>query len=172
MKKPSAPAAPAPRPSAPAPAMGAVPLGAEMSPYGGAVELSNGRVMPTCEVQTLRQLTRFLQGKELETQQIADGCKQAQAVSANRVNEIQQLIEDCRDPKVKGGTHLIASLQRLHEATTAQAKEAEKLAGTAARGVEALRTLNQNAEVRHGGVYRAVVDSDETSPAERAFYQR
>lgn len=143
-----------------------------MAPCGGAVELSNGRVMLTGEVRSLRKFTRFLAGKELETQQIADNCKLAQAVSANRAKEIQELVEACRNPKIKGGKNLIASLQRLHEATTAQAKEAEKLAGNAARGVEALRTLNHNAEVRHGGVYRAVVDSDETSPAERAFYQR
>ncbi|MFF8250045.1 hypothetical protein [Streptomyces griseus] len=159
-------------PQTPAPAMGPVPLGAAMTPYGNAVALSNGRVMPTGEVQSLRKFTRFLAGREQETQQIADGCKQAQAVSANRVNEIQHLIEACRDPKIKAGKNLIASLQKLHEATTAQAKEAEKLAGNAVRAIEALRTLNQNTEVRHGGVYRAVVDSDETTPAERAFYQR
>lgn len=172
--KPTAPTKPAkPSTQAPAPVMGAVPLGAEMSPVQpGVVALSNGRALPVGEVRTLRALTRFLQGKELETQQIADQCKQAEAVSARRVNEIQKLIEACRDPKIKAGNNLIASLHKLHEATTVQAKEAEELNRNADRGIEALRTLNQNAEIRHGGVYKAVVDSDENIPAERAFYQR
>ncbi|MDX5526060.1 hypothetical protein PV677_35930 [Streptomyces sp. DE06-01C] len=170
--KPAAPTQPS-KPPAPAPVMGAVPLGAEMSTVQpGVVVLSNGRALTGGEVRTLRALTRFLQGKELETQQIADQCKQAEAVSARRVNEIQTLIEACKDPKIKAGNNLIASLQKLHEATTVQAKEAENLNRNAARGIEALRTLNQNAEVRHGGVYKAVVDSDENVPAERAFYQR
>lgn len=91
---------------------------------------------------------------------------------ADRVKQIQELIEQCKDPKVKGGTHLVASLEKLHDATEAQAKEAEKLHGNAQRGIDALRTLNKNAETRHGGVYKAVADSPETSPAERAFYTR
>lgn len=171
--KPTTPAVkPAAIPQPPAPAMGAVPLGAAMCRFGGAVELSNGKVMPTGEVSTLRRFTRFLADKELETHQIADTCKQAEAVSARRVDEVQQLIEKCRNPKIKGGTNLIGSLERLLDALTVQAKEAAQLHGNAVRGAEGLRTLNQNAEVRHGGVYKAVVDSDETSPAERAFYQR
>ncbi|MFF3062221.1 hypothetical protein [Streptomyces sp. NPDC057909] len=66
----------------------------------------------------------------------------------------------------------MASLQKLCEATEQQACEADKMHGNAARGIDALRTLNKNAETRHGGVYKAVADSSETSPAERAFYAR
>ncbi|MGW7398029.1 hypothetical protein ACWGH7_16210 [Streptomyces cyaneofuscatus] len=171
---PPVPAKPAPnKPFTPAPAMGAQPLGAVMSPVEpGAVQLSNGRVLNTGEVRTLRKLTLFLNGKERETHQIVDQCKQAKEVSAARVNEIQKLIESCQDPKIKGGKQLTAALQKLLEATTVQAKEAEKMHGNAARGIDALRTLNQNAQIRHGGVYKAVADSSETAPAERPFYAR
>ncbi|MBK3588477.1 hypothetical protein JHN49_34175 [Streptomyces sp. MBT57] len=151
-----------------------MPMGADIVPYGGerAVALSNGKLMSTGEVRSLRQFTRFLAGKELETLQIGDTCKQAEAVSAHRVDEVQALIEKCRNPKVKGGTNLVGSLERLLDALSVQAQEAAQLNGNAVRGVEGLRTLNQNTEVRHGGVYKAVVDSDEISPGERAFYQR
>jgi len=171
--KPTAPAQPSTALKPPVPVTGVVPLGAVMSPVQpGTVALSNDRVLHFIEVRTLRSLTRFLAGKEQQTHQIADQCKQAKAASAHRATEIYKLIEACKDPKVKGGNNLVASLQKLHEAVTVQAKEAEKLHGNAARGVEALRTLNQNSEVRHGGVYKAVLDSDETSPAERTFYTR
>ncbi|MEU1327231.1 hypothetical protein [Streptomyces microflavus] len=169
---PPVPANPAPnKPFTPAPTMGAQPLGAALSRFGD-VELSNGRGLTTGEVRTLRKLTQFLTGKEQETHQIADECKQAKEVSAGRVNEIQKLIEDCQNPKIKGGKQLTAALQKLLEATTIQAREAEKMHGNAVRGIDALKTLNQNAQIRHGGVYKAVADSPETAPAERPFYNR
>ncbi|MFE2324615.1 hypothetical protein ACFXD5_11970 [Streptomyces sp. NPDC059385] len=172
--KPTIPPAPLTPPtpaSAPASAAAsATPLGAKVS--GDTVQLSNGTTMTRGEVRTLRSLTRFLDGKQHDTHQITDQCKQAKEVSAGRVQQIQKLIERCQDPKIKGGIHLIASLQKLHEATELQAREAEQMYGNAERGIEALRTLNHNAEARHGGVYKAVADSPETSPAERAFYTR
>ncbi|MFH9236052.1 hypothetical protein [Streptomyces globisporus] len=171
---PPMPTTPAPaKPFTPAPAMEVRPLGAVMSPaQPGAVHLSSNRVMTTGEVRTLRKLTLFLNGKERETSRIADECKQAKEVSAGRIGEIQKLVEACQDPKIKGGKQLTAALHKLLEATTLQAKEAEKMHGNAARGVDALRTLNQNAQIRHGGVYKAVADSSETAPAERPFYTR
>ncbi|MFB6665934.1 hypothetical protein [Streptomyces parvus] len=171
---PPMPTTPAPaEPSTPAPAMEVRPLTAVMSPaQPGTVHLSSNRVMTTGEVRTLRKLTLFLNGKERDTSRIADECKQAKEVSAGRIGEIQKLVEACQDPKIKGGKQLTAALHKLLEATTLQAKEAEKMHGNAARGVEALHTLNHNAEIRHGGVYKAVADSAETAPAERPFYTR
>ncbi|MER6602496.1 hypothetical protein [Streptomyces parvus] len=161
------------KPSNPAPAVEVRPLGAVMSPVQpGVVHLSSNRVMTTGEVRTLRKLTLFLNEKERETSQVADECKQAKEVSAGRIGEIQKLVEACQDPKIKGGKQLTAALHKLLEATTLQAKEAEKLHGNAARGTDALRTLNHNAQIRHGGVYKAVADSAETAPAERPFYTR
>ncbi|MFD8954614.1 hypothetical protein ACFV0B_37810 [Streptomyces xanthophaeus] len=175
--KPTAQTVPPGPPAAPpVPASGsgqtptAVPLGARVS--GDTVQLSSGRTLTRGEVRSLRGFTRFLSGKQWESHQIADECKEAKEVSADRVKEIQELIERCQDPKIKGGRHLIAALQRLHEATAQQAREADLMDSNAQRGIEALRTLSHNAEARHGGVYRAVVDSPETSPAERAFYAR
>lgn len=158
-------------PPAPGPAPGGVqPLGAKVA--GNTVHLSNGSTMTRGEIRSLRGLTRFLAGKEAATHHIADECRQAQEVSAGRVQQIQGLIEKCQDPKVKAGKHLIASLQRLHEATQAQGIEAARMHANAQRGIEALRTLNRNAETRHGGVYKAVADSPESTPGERAFYAR
>lgn len=166
---PAPPAPPASPASAPAPPE-VTPLGAKL--VGDTVQLSNGSTLTRGEVLNLRAFTRFLHGKEQQTHQIVEECKQAKEVSADRVKQIQQLIEQCQDPKIKGGMHLVASLQRLHEATEAQAREADKMHANAVRGIDALQTLNKNAEVRHGGVYKAVADSPETSPAERAFYAR
>lgn len=170
---PPVPATPPAPKTPPAPASapgGAQPLGAKA--VGNTVHLSNGRAMARGEVRTLRGLTRFLAGKEADTYRIADGCRQAQEVSAGRVQQIQQLIEKCQDPKVKAGKHLVGALQRLHEATQAQGIEAARMHANAQRGIEALRTLNRNAETRYSGVYKAVADSPETSPGERAFYAR
>ncbi|OLZ72550.1 hypothetical protein AVW11_03930 [Streptomyces amritsarensis] len=167
--KPTAPPAP-PTPPVPTSASGVAPLGATVS--GDTVQLSNGSTKTRGEIRTLRSFTRFLDGKQQQTHQITDQCKQAKEVSAARVQQIQTLVERCQDPKIKGGKHLIAALQKLHEATELQAREAEKMHGNAQRGIEALRTLNHNAKARHGGVYKAVADSPETSPAERAFYAR
>lgn len=163
------PPAPSPNPG-PMPAAAPAPLTATVS--GDAVQLSTGTTMTRGEIRNLYRLTQFLTGKQAATHQIADRCRQAQAISVIRVQEIQDLIEKCQDPKIKGGKNLLAALQKLHEATSVQAKEAERMHGNAARGVEALATLIHNAGVRHGGVYKAVVDSPETSPAERAFYAR
>ncbi|MEU8101767.1 hypothetical protein [Streptomyces rubiginosohelvolus] len=168
------PTTPAPtKPSTAAPTTEVRPLAAVMSlVQPGAVHLSSDRVMTTGEVRTLRKLTQFLNGKERETSQIADECKQAKEVSAGRINEVQKLVEACQDPKIKGGKQLTTALHKLLEAITLQAKEAEKLHGNAARGADALRTLNHNAQTRHDGVYKAVADSSETAPAERPFYAR
>ncbi|MFD6911781.1 hypothetical protein, partial [Streptomyces virginiae] len=166
----TAPPRPATPPVPPGPPTAAVPLGARVS--GDTVQLSNGKTLTRGEVRSLRGFTRYLGGKQRESHQIADECQEAKTVSADRVKEIQELIERCQDPKIKGGKLLIGALQKLHEATSVQAREAEQMHVSAQRGIEALRTLSHNAEARHGGVYRAVVDSPETSPAERAFYAR
>ncbi|MEV6679469.1 hypothetical protein AB0N09_21830 [Streptomyces erythrochromogenes] len=164
------PPSPATPPVPPAPPAAVVPLGATVS--GDTVRLSTGKTLTRGEVRSLRGFTRYLAGKQQESHQITDECQEAKTVSADRVNEIQALVEQCQDPKIKGGKVLIGVLQRLHEATTVQALEAQQMHVSAQRGIEALRTLSHNAEARHGGVYKAVVDSPETSPAERAFYAR
>ncbi|KOU99105.1 hypothetical protein ADK92_12945 [Streptomyces sp. XY533] len=167
---PPRPATPPGPPVPPVPPAAGAPLTARVS--GDAVQLSTGKTLTRGEVRSLRGFTRYLSGKQRESHQIADACQEAKTVSADRVKEIQELIERCQDPKIKGGKVLIASLQKLHEATSVQAREAEQMHVSAQRGIESLRTLSHNAEARHGGVYRAVVDSPETSPAERAFYAR
>ena len=72
---------------------------------------------------------------------------------------------------MKGGEKLVASLAKLADAAQVQATKAAEINKRAVRSQEACKTLTANTETRYGGIYKAVVDSPETSPAEMNYYR-
>ena len=120
------------------------------------------------EVRTLKQFERRLAEKKAALARIAEGSKATRGQDVDLATRAQRLSEDAK--AVKGGAGIVVLLSRLAERSQVLRTRAEGIEKNAQRGSEAVRTLAANAETRHGGIYRAVVDSPLTTPAERAFY--
>jgi len=121
------------------------------------------------EVRTLKAFERRLAEKKTALQKITEGSKDTLAAATTHAAKAQKLAEDAKG--VKGGDPLIRILLRLAEQAQALRGKAEDIQKKAGRGAEALTALAANANTRHGVIYKAVVDSPLTSPAERDFYQ-
>jgi hypothetical protein len=120
------------------------------------------------EVRTLKQFERRLAEKKAALARIAEGSKATRVQAVDLATRAQRLSEDAK--AVKGGAGIVILLGRLAERSQVLRTRAEEIEKNAQRGSEAVRTLAANAETRHGGIYRAVVDSPLTTPAEREFY--
>lgn len=102
-------------------------------------------------------------------------CQSTSETSLELVDESTELAADCdvliAEITEKGvGANLIAKCELLKEQLDLQAAAAKKLHDQLDGGEEACRMASANAEVRHGGIFRAVADSPLTKPAERDFY--
>lgn len=102
-------------------------------------------------------------------------CQATSEKSLELVDESTELATDCdtliAEITEKGvGANLIAKCEFLKEQLDLQAAAAKKLHDQLDGGEEACRMASVNAEVRHGGIFRAVADSPLTKPAERDFY--
>ncbi len=120
------------------------------------------------EVMTLTQVIDLAEGAATLCQSSTDTCLEL-------VDESTQLAADCdvliAEITEKGvGANLIGKCEHLKEQLSLQAAAAKKLHDQIQGGEEACRTASANAEVRHGGIFRAVADSPLTKPAERDFY--
>jgi hypothetical protein len=121
------------------------------------------------EVRTLKGFERRIAAKQPVLQKVAEGSKVARVRATEHATRAQQLAEAAKT--VQGGDRLVAKLQRLAEQAQALRARTEEVEKHAHRGAEAVTVLVANAGTRHGGIYKAVVDSPLTSPAEREFYQ-
>lgn len=121
------------------------------------------------EVRTLRGFERRIAAKVPVLQQVAETSKTTRAKAADHAVRAQRLAEAAKS--IEGGDRLVAKLQRLAEAANNLRSKTEDIEKHAHRGTEAVRVLVANANTRHGGIYKAVVDSPLTKPAEREFYQ-
>ncbi|MEU4301940.1 hypothetical protein, partial [Kitasatospora aureofaciens] len=128
-----------------------------------------GHTMSRGEVRTLKQFERRLAAKGQVLAKVAEGSKDIRATAVDQATRAQRLAEDAK--QVKGGDRLVAMAQRLAERVQTLRAKAEQTEKGAERGTEAVKALASNAEKRHGVIYKAVVDSPLTSPAEREFYQ-
>lgn len=120
------------------------------------------------EVMTLTQVIDLAEGA-------ATLCQSSSETALELVDESTQLAADCdvliAEITEKGvGANLIGKCEHLKEQLSLQAAAAKKLHDQIQGGEEACRTASANAEVRHGGIFRAVADSPLTKPAERDFY--
>lgn len=99
---------------------------------------------------------------------IADATKALAASAHQQATQCQQLADEGRG--VEGGQKLVAELDKLAEAAKVQAGEADEIHKQAERSADFGRAVLSNVQARYAPLYQAVVDSDETKPAEMAFY--
>ncbi|MCX4451537.1 hypothetical protein [Streptomyces sp. NBC_01789] len=120
------------------------------------------------ELRNFKQYERKLEAKENHLIKVADACKQLEAAAEEEAKDCQELADQGK--AVEGGEKLAAKLTRLADAAKAQAAEAAELAKRAKRAAEMCKVVMTNIGTRYAPLYKAVVDSDETKPAELRFY--
>ncbi|MEU2462357.1 hypothetical protein ABZ604_32850 [Streptomyces sp. NPDC012473] len=120
------------------------------------------------ELRNFKQYERKLEAKENHLIKVADACKQLEAAAEDEAKDCQELADQAK--AVEGGERLAAKLTRLADAAKAQATEAAELAKRAQRAAEMCKVVMTNIGTRYAPLYKAVVDSDETKPAELRFY--
>ncbi|MEU1668557.1 hypothetical protein ABZ547_34250 [Streptomyces sparsogenes] len=120
------------------------------------------------ELRNFKQYERKLEAKENHLIKVADACKSLEAAAEEEAKDCQRLAEQAR--AVEGGEKLAAKLTKLADAAKAQAGEAAELHKRAKRAAEMCRVVLTNIGTRYAPLYKAVVDSDETKPAELRFY--
>lgn len=121
------------------------------------------------EVRTLKQFERTLAAKTTDMGTVTDIARTLEAHADAQTKRATYLLEAAQS--VKGGDKLVAELAKLSEASNIQANEARELHKRAARSTEACNVLYTNVTNRYGDMYRAVVNSPETAPAELRFYK-
>ncbi|WP_371606835.1 hypothetical protein OG725_37010 (plasmid) [Streptomyces sp. NBC_01213] len=120
------------------------------------------------ELRNFKQYERKLEAKEDHLIKVADACKSLEAAAEDEAKDCQELADQAKG--VEGGEKLAAKLTRLADAAKAQATEAAELAKRAKRAAEMCKVVMTNIGTRYAPLYKAVVDSDETKPAELRFY--
>ncbi|WP_328545481.1 hypothetical protein [Streptomyces europaeiscabiei] len=120
------------------------------------------------ELRNFKQYERKLETKETVLQKIAEACKALEKQAEEEAKDCQKLAEQAKG--VEGGAKLITTLNKLAESAKNQAAEAGELAKTAQRAAEMCKVVLTNIQTRYAPLYKAVVDSDETKPAEGRFY--
>ncbi|WP_234336417.1 hypothetical protein [Streptomyces sp. NRRL S-920] len=131
---------------------------------GGAARGSISRK----ELRNFKQYERKLEAKENHLIKVADACKSLEAAAEDEAKDCQDLAEQAK--AVEGGEKLAAKLTKLADAAKAQATEAAELHKRAKRAAEMCKVVLTNIGTRYAPLYKAVVDSDETKPAELRFY--
>lgn len=132
---------------------------------GGAARESLSRA----EVRSLKGFERRLEAKTGTMTKIGEQTKALKGDADEQAKKVTKLLEDAK--AVKGGEKLAGSLAKLQEAAAVQAGKAEDIHKRAVRAAEGCGVVLTNVETRYGGMYKAVVDSDETAPAELHFYK-
>ncbi|HET6873923.1 MAG TPA: hypothetical protein VFH70_04050 [Acidimicrobiales bacterium] len=120
------------------------------------------------EVRTLKQFERRMRPKADVMTRIGDATKALKTEAEERAKKITQLAEQAKT--IKGGDQLVAKLLKFQEQAQVQVQGAEELHKRALRAAEACTTVVTNADTRYGQIYKAVIDSDLTTPAELRFY--
>lgn len=120
------------------------------------------------ELRNFKQYERKLEAKETVLQKIAEACRVLEKQAEEEAKDCQHLVEQAKG--VEGGEKLVTTLNKLAESAKNQASEAGELAKTAQRAAEMCKVVLTNIQTRYTPLYKAVVDSDETKPAEMRFY--
>jgi hypothetical protein len=121
------------------------------------------------EVRSLKSFERRLNTKSAALTRIGEETRGLKAHADQQAKQATDLLEAAK--AVKGGERLAAALAKLQDAAQVQAGKAEEIHKRAVRSAEACRVLLANAATRYGDIYKAVVNSDETAPAELVFYK-
>ncbi|BDT39627.1 hypothetical protein [Streptomyces yaizuensis] len=120
------------------------------------------------ELRNFKQYERKLEAKENHLIKVADACKSLEAAAEDEAKDCQELADQAK--AVEGGEKLAAKLTKLADSAKAQAAEAAELHKRAKRAAEMCKVVLTNIGTRYAPLYKAVVDSDETKPAELRFY--
>ncbi|MEW2313587.1 hypothetical protein AB0918_33965 [Streptomyces sp. NPDC006864] len=120
------------------------------------------------ELRNFKQYERKLEAKENHLIKVAEACKSLEASAEDEAKDCRELADQAK--AVKGGEKLAAKLTKLADAAKAQATEATELHKRAKRAAEMCKVVLTNIGTRYAPLYKAVVDSDETKPAELRFY--
>lgn len=131
-------------------------------PGGAMITMSRG------EVRTLKAFEQRMAAKVPVMLRVAEECKETRKTAEDLALRAQRLAEQAKH--VDGGARLVAKLNRLAEQAAILKTKTSDMEKAAVRGEEAVRVVVANAHTRHGGIYRAVVESPLTKPAERDFY--
>ena len=97
-------------------------------------------------------------------QKITEACRTLQKEAEDEAQNCQRLAE--QGQSVEGGEKVVAALHRL-----AETAEAGDFAKRAQRSAEMCKVVLTNIQTRYTPLYKAVVDSGETKPAELRFYK-
>ncbi|MET9725452.1 hypothetical protein [Streptomyces zaomyceticus] len=130
---------------------------------------ANRASMTRGEVRSLKGFERRLTDHHGQVQTVAEATRGLAFHARQQADSITRLLEQAKG--VKGGEKLLATLARLQEAAQAQVVLAEETHRRAVRGADATGAVLANTITRYGAIYQAVVDSDETAPAELSFYE-
>lgn len=120
------------------------------------------------EVRTLKAFQRRLAEKAGTLERLVESSRSTVAEAEAQAKQAQDLLAAAKG--VKGGETVVRALSRLAEASQGLRTKALAVQRGAGRSSEQVRRTVLNADVRHGGIYQAVVDSPLTAPAERSFY--
>lgn len=121
------------------------------------------------EVRNFVTFLARLEDKTTTMTKIAEATKGLEAEAEAQATEATQLLEGAK--QAEGGEHLLGKLAKLAEAATVQAGKAGEVHKRALRAAEACKTLLANVTTRYQPIFKAVIDSPETRPAELAFYR-
>ncbi|MFE5828978.1 hypothetical protein ACFQ8W_01695 [Streptomyces sp. NPDC056508] len=130
---------------------------------------ANRLSMTRGEVRNLKGFERRLIAHHSLVQSAAEATKGLAFHAGQQAESITRLYEQAK--AVKGGDKLLGKLAHLEEAARLQATLAEDAHQRAVRGADATAAVLANVTTRYGSLYQAVVDSDETVPAELDFYK-
>ncbi|MFG2970807.1 hypothetical protein ACGFZS_46815 [Streptomyces sp. NPDC048288] len=120
------------------------------------------------ELRRFKQYEGRLEARITGLAQVADATRALAAQARDQATECQNLAEQAKN--VKGGEKLVAALTRLADNAKAQAEEADEVNKTAVKAHDFAKAVLSNIQTRYAPLYQAVVDSDETKPAELKFY--
>ncbi|MFF2411876.1 hypothetical protein [Streptomyces sp. NPDC058092] len=121
------------------------------------------------EVRSLKGFERRLEERATTLANRAEQTRGLKAHAEEQAMQATRLLDAARS--AEAGDKYIGTLTRLQEAAKGQAVKADEIHKQSMRGAEHCRTTLANVQTRYGGIYQAVVDSPETSPAELDFYQ-
>ncbi|MER5277794.1 hypothetical protein ABT025_18825 [Streptomyces sp. NPDC002809] len=129
----------------------------------------NRASMTRGEVRSLKSFERRLEERATTLTSRAEQTRSLKAHAEEQATQANRLLEAARS--AKAGAKYIGTLTRLQEAAKGQAAKADEIHKQSLRGAELCRTTLANVQARYGGIYQAVIDSPETSPAELDFYE-
>lgn len=120
------------------------------------------------ELRRFKQYEVRLEARIDGLAKVADATKTLAAQAREQADECQKLAEAAKG--VEGGEKLTGELQKLADQAKAQADEADEVHKGSTRSHDFAKAVLSNVQTRYAPLYQAVVDSDETKPAELKFY--